>query len=124
MQTRNIVIIEAKASQRLALKKLLEKESFEVFDFDNSMSAILWLKKNDIPAGILIENQAVPLDAAKTTHYIYQELKIALPILITVEPKSYKFYEDLPEYIIKPFNAHSVLRIMDVLEKPVKTGKK
>jgi len=120
MNSRKIVIVNAEDEPREVLRNLMVKESFEVFDFDNSMTAILWIKKNGAPTGILIEEQATPLDALKTIDYLREELKMNLPALITVEPQSLKSNQDLPGFITKPFTENTVLRVRDFFEKSMK----
>lgn len=114
------MIVNAEDEPREVLRNLMVKESFEVFDFDNSMSAILWIKANGAPTGILIEEHATPLDALKTIDYLREELRINLPALITVEPQSLKSSQDLPGFITKPFTENTVLRVKDFFEKSVK----
>ncbi|HEA31383.1 MAG TPA: Hpt domain-containing protein [Leeuwenhoekiella sp.] len=123
MYSRKIVIVNTADEDREILKNLLIKESFEVFDFDNSMTAILWIKKNGAPTILIIEEQATPLDALKTNDYLREELKMKFPILITVEPHSLKSNQNLPGYIVKPFTEDTALRIKDFFEKSVKSFK-
>jgi HPt (histidine-containing phosphotransfer) domain-containing protein len=84
------------------------------------MTAILWIKKNGAPAGLLMEEQATPLDACKTIDYLREELKMDIPVLITVNPQNSKANQDLPGYIVKPFTENTVLKIKDFFEKTVK----
>jgi len=119
MHTKTMLIIDASDERRESLKALLEKESCEVFAFNNSMSAILWIKKNAAPVNIIIEEEATPLNASKTRDYIEDELKMELPSVIISEKN-----RDLPGFITTPITAATVAFLKNFFKKPANLGEK
>lgn len=113
MCSRKIVIVNAEKEPRDVLKNLLVEQSLEVLDFNNSMNAILWIKNHGVPAGLLIEEQATPLDAEKTIAYLKDELKTNCPVLVMVDHDKHCEYA---QGIIKtPFTETTGLDIRNTL---------
>ena len=116
MNESKIAIVKKNDTDRNHLKNLLIKESFQVFDFKNSMNAILWIKKNGSPRALIIEENAAPLDAYKSIAYLREELNMNFPIFISSTSSSVQIEEVSALFIAEPFTKNSVLKIKDYAE--------
>ncbi|WP_031427489.1 Hpt domain-containing protein [Flavimarina sp. Hel_I_48] len=119
MSSRIILVINANDNSRQLIRELLEKEDFKVFDFNNSMSAILWIKKNEAVAGIVIEEKAAPLNAYKVIDYVLEELKMELPVVIVSEEKNSESNKNPAVFISNSLTEHTIKSVKEFLNKPI-----
>ncbi len=119
MKNKFILIVADQAAERAALKELLNKSSYEVIDFGNSMAAIKWVKQNGNPLLLIIEAKSTPLNGLQTLDYLRTELASEHPVLIVIDNKHESFVSDkkMQGYITKPYTGESVLEIKDFLDK-------
>jgi CheY-like chemotaxis protein len=123
VKNKYILIVAHQAGERAVLKELLNKSSYEVIDFGNSMAAIQWVKQNGNPLLLIIEAKSAPLNGLQTLDYLRTELAMEHPVLIVIDNKHESFVSDkkMQGYLTKPYTAESVLEIKDFLDKVPQT---
>ncbi|WP_419213460.1 Hpt domain-containing protein [Maribacter sp. X9] len=116
MGTKKIILVESQAEARNALKELLSKNSFEVIDFNNSMSAIQWIKQNGNPKLLILEEKCTPLNSLQTLDYLDLEIGRQYPCLIIGEPNTDTLKRKLISVLNRPFTDATILKINEFLD--------
>ncbi|SHI42282.1 Response regulator receiver domain-containing protein [Arenibacter nanhaiticus] len=117
MDNKNIILIERQDEERANLKKKLTEDSFEVVDFDNSMSAIQWVMENGNPKLFILEELSSPLDGWKTLDYLRTELGVKTPVLITIETETEIIVKKSQGFLTKPYSDDTLVKIKEFLHQ-------
>ncbi|NKI26413.1 hypothetical protein HCG49_07550 [Arenibacter sp. 6A1] len=115
MDNKYIILIERQADERAILKKKLVESSFEVVDFDNSMSAIQWVMENGNPKLFILEELSSPLDGWQTLAYLRTELGVKSPVLITIETDTEITAKKSQGFLTKPYSDDTLVKIEEFL---------
>jgi DNA-binding response OmpR family regulator len=112
-----IVLVESRPDQKKDFLDLAGPEGCPVFTCDSTIEAIQWIKKNDVPQLLIIEEGASPMDGFQTFDFIQSELKLNLPVLIATakDPISTNNKKELLGFIDKPFSEHTISLIKSFL---------
>lgn len=114
-----ILLVESQADQKKNFLDLAKPAGCLVFVCEGSIEAIQWIKKNGAPRLLIIEENASPMNGIQTSDFIQLELKLSLPVLISVnkDPASTYHEKDLLGFTGKPFSEQTILLIKSFLEK-------
>ena len=117
MKTKNILIVDDQAAQRILLRKMLTGSGFKVFAAANGDEAIEALKKNNIE--IVITDWLMPeMDGLKLTEKIRLEIK-PQPIIIVLtavnsrDAKNKALFAGADDYVAKPVFKDRLLQIIN-----------
>lgn len=127
MNSQNLLIVEDNFSSRFALRKLLARKGFNVFDVENGKEAYEVLKNNEIE--IVITDWLMPeMDGMELTKKIRFDLKkqpiiIVLTAVNSKEAKKKALFSGADEYVAKPIEINSLVDIINnaVNKRTVKT---
>ena len=117
-----LVIVEDSPTQRLFLKKILEKAGFEIADFPNGKEALPYIKQN--PPDLIISDINMPqMDGWEFIQHLKQDPSVRdIPVIfITATFKDKEsvikgFKAGVEDYIFEPFDGEELIfRIKAVL---------
>ncbi|MBL1213117.1 MAG: chemotaxis protein CheB [Ignavibacteriae bacterium] len=117
METKNILIVDDQAAQRILLRKMFTGSDFKVFAAANGDEAMEILKKNQIE--IVITDWLMPeMDGLKLTEKIRLEIKVQ-PIIIVLtavnsrDAKNKALFAGADDYVAKPVFKDRLLQIIN-----------
>lgn len=117
METKNILIVDDHAAQRILLRKMLTGSGFKVFAAANGDEAIEAFKKNKIE--IVITDWLMPeMDGLKLTEKIRLEIKpqpiiIVLTAVNSSDAKNKALFAGADDYVAKPVFKDRLLQIIN-----------
>ena len=120
METQNLLIVEDNFSSRYALRKLLLRKGFNVFDVENGKEALEILKNNEIE--IVVTDWLMPeMDGMELTKKIRLDLRkqpiiIVLTAVNSKEAKKKALFSGADEYVAKPIEIN---RLVDVINNSI-----
>ena len=116
MHNDTVILVEHQEEVRAAFKKLLRESLFEVVDFNNSMSAIQWLKQNGKPKLLILEGNSSPLNGWQTLNYLDTEIGREYPVIMEIEPDTKTTDGRLLGFVTKPYTEETILTIARFLD--------
>jgi len=127
MDSQNLLVVEDNFSSRFALRKLLVKKGFNVFDVENGKEAFEILKNNEID--IVVTDWLMPeMDGMELTKKIRVDLKkqpiiIILTAVNSKEAKKKALFSGADEYVAKPIEINDLVDIINnaINKKTAKT---
>lgn len=117
MDSLNLLVVEDNFSSRFALRKLLIRKGFNVFDVENGKEAFEILKNNDID--IVVTDWLMPeMDGMALTKKIREVLKkqpiiIILTAVNSKEAKKKALFSGADEYVSKPVEINNLVDIIN-----------
>ena len=116
MDTKKILVVDDNASQRILLRKIFNREGFEVFVAEDGDQAFKIFKKNKI--GIIVTDWLMPeMDGLELTQKIRLEFEeqpiiIVLTAVNSPEAKNKSLFAGADEYIAKPIEKNGLLSVI------------